>query len=151
SWRRAGARSTLVAAVLLVGTLGLLVARAHAGTTPLVGGVTFTGSSGAGSLDPSGHTYDAYKSSLSAASNASIPVAVNDLADVAVPTASLDTDDADHSLAVTGTVDATTDPAFANSPLASLPGAASITVTYVATWPDATSTTPSVVLGFQAN
>lgn len=151
SLRRAGVRTTLVAAVLLVGTLGLLVARAHAGTTPLVGGVRFTGTPGAGSLDPSGHTYDAYKTSLTSASNASIPVAVTDLVDVAVPTAALDTDDADHSLAVTGTVDATTDPAFANSPLASLPGAHAITVTYVATWPSATSTTPSVVLGFQAN
>ncbi|HXJ66672.1 MAG TPA: hypothetical protein VNN79_23170, partial [Actinomycetota bacterium] len=151
SSRRVGLRSALVAAVLLVLALGLLESRAHAGTTPLVGGVTFTGTAGAGSLDPSGQTYDAYKTALSAASNASIPVAVNDLADVTVPTAVLDTDDADNSLAVSGTVDATTDPAFANSPLASLPGADSLVVTYVATWPDAASTTPDVVLGFQAN
>src|SRR5262249_16010587 len=96
AWRRAGARTTLVAAVLLGGTLGLMIARAHAGTTPLIGGVTFTGTSG--TLDPSGQTYDASTTAVWAASRASIPV-VPDMDDVVLPTATLDTDDADHRLA----------------------------------------------------
>src|SRR6478609_4560475 len=75
SRRGFGFRSLVASAVLLAATLGLLASRAHANTTPLAGGATFTGTAGPGTLNPAGRTYSSYKTALSSSSRPTIPVA----------------------------------------------------------------------------